>query len=403
MMKRLAGWAGLLCAVALGVVAGAGALYVFAAHAPRLWVLAVVGIGSAAIAAAVLARWPATWAGLRPARAGTVVGVLATLPFLGLVAAVALTPERTPITGLQDPRGPHRKVKVDTGSRLATWRIAPVGEQRRTPAVFLHGGPGSYVRTRDFEVGAALRDAGFETVYFDQAGSGASADLPILEYTVARAVADVEGLRKQLQADKLVLWGESWGASLAAAYALAHPERVAGSIFESPGDFPGAPATLDYASTDQGEPFSPTPRDAVLYLLINHAPQLADAWMPQGEHHAYNDAIGAGRDFRGYQCKGAAPLRRPASSGGSSLYTHQRLLGDLAVQPEVTETALRAPALVIRGECDFIDAANAARYVQAFGATRVDEPGVGHGLFGHDRRLSELLRTFATRSLAHVE
>lgn len=402
-MKRLAGWLGLVGAVLLGVAAGAGAMYGVAAHAPYLWVLVLAGVAVAALLAAALARWPARWARLRPRRAAVCAGLAAMLPFFGLVAAVAMTPERTPINGLQDPRGPHAQLRVDTGSTLATWRIAPDGARRGTPVVFLHGGPGSYVRTRDFEVGAGLRGAGFETVYFDQAGSGASADLPIFDYSIARAVADVEALRKALQADRMVLWGQSWGASLAAAYVLAHPDRVAGVVFESPGDFPGAPARLDYTATDQTVPFSPTPRDAVLYLLINHAPQLADAWMPQAEHHAYNDAIGAGRDFRGYQCKGAGPIERPDSSGGSSLYAHQRLLGDLAAQPLVAASALRAPALVIRGECDFIDGPTARRYVQAFGATLVEPPGVGHGLFGHDGTLSALLGTFARESLAGVQ
>jgi len=401
-MRRLLGWLGMGLAIVMGVIAAGATVYLFAAHAPRLWVLAAAGIVAAAIVGAMVARITAGWAGVARTRASVVVAVLAAMPLLVLMAVIGLTPKRTPFVSQGDLRGPHEQVRVDTGSSLAVWRVAPAQRRHATPVVFLHGGPGSYVRQRDIEVGAQLREAGYETVYFDQAGSGASADLPILTYSISRSVADLDGLRKHLGAERLVLWGQSWGASLAAAYARAHPDRVAGAIFESPGDLPGEPATLDHNVTDQVEAFSPTPRDATLYLLINYAPQLADEWLPQQEHHAYNDAIGASRAFRGYQCKGAPAIPRPASSGGSSLYTHQRLLRDMALQPRISEIDAPWPALVIRGDCDFITAATAERYADAFDATLLKVPGVGHGLFGHDAQLAALLGDFANGPLAEM-
>ena len=96
------------------------------------------------------------------------------------------------------------------------------------PVVLAHsGGPGaewSYLRMPQVEAFATV-------VYIEPVGTGASGSLPEgQKYFIERYVADVEGLRKHLGLDKVVLLGHSHGGFVAQAYALAHGDRVRGLI-----------------------------------------------------------------------------------------------------------------------------------------------------------------------------
>ena len=92
------------------------------------------------------------------------------------------------------------------------------------PVVFLHGGPGGgtvpeYRGFFDPEV--------YRIVMFDQRGSGKSTPYAELEEnTTWDLVADIEKLREHLGIDRWLVFGGSWGSTLALAYAETHPERV---------------------------------------------------------------------------------------------------------------------------------------------------------------------------------
>ena len=98
------------------------------------------------------------------------------------------------------------------------------GNPAGKPALFLHGGPGggSEPRHRQFFDPAAYR-----IVVFDQRGCGKSTPFASLEAnTTWDLVADVERLREHLGVEKWLVFGGSWGSTLALAYAETHPERV---------------------------------------------------------------------------------------------------------------------------------------------------------------------------------
>ncbi len=104
------------------------------------------------------------------------------------------------------------------------------GNPNGKPALTLHGGPGSglgegYRRRFDPER--------FLIIGFDQRGCGRSRPLvidpeaPALETNNRRAIiADIEALREHLEVEQWLVTGLSWGATLANAYAQAHPDRV---------------------------------------------------------------------------------------------------------------------------------------------------------------------------------
>jgi proline iminopeptidase len=97
------------------------------------------------------------------------------------------------------------------------------GNRGGVPVVFLHGGPGagSAPNHRRFF------DPGFyRIVIFDQRGAGRSTPLGELrDNTTPHLIADIERLREHLGIERWLVFGGSWGSTLALAYAEAHPER----------------------------------------------------------------------------------------------------------------------------------------------------------------------------------
>ncbi len=117
-----------------------------------------------------------------------------------------------------------------------------VGNPRGRPVLFLHGGPGAgagAVHRRFFD------PAVWRVVLFDQRGAGRSRPLGSLrDNTVAHLVADIETLRAFLGLERWLLFGGSWGSTLALAYAQAHPQAVSGAVLR--GIFLGRSAEVEW-------------------------------------------------------------------------------------------------------------------------------------------------------------
>lgn len=131
------------------------------------------------------------------------------------------------LRGLYPPLEPydHGMLDVGDGHRLY-WELCgnPLGE----PAVFLHGGPGggcgpSHRRLFD--------PARYNVLLFDQRGCGRSTPHACLDAnTTWDLVGDIERLRALVGAPRWLVFGGSWGSTLALAYAETHPGRVSGLI-----------------------------------------------------------------------------------------------------------------------------------------------------------------------------
>lgn len=98
------------------------------------------------------------------------------------------------------------------------------GNPEGRPIVFLHGGPGGGI-VPDYR--RFFDPAAYRIVLFDQRGAGRSAPHANLEEnTTWHLVADIERLREHLGIESWVVFGGSWGSTLALAYSETHPERV---------------------------------------------------------------------------------------------------------------------------------------------------------------------------------
>jgi len=98
------------------------------------------------------------------------------------------------------------------------------GNPKGKPAVFLHGGPGGGTdpRMRRF-----FNPKKYRIVLFDQRGCGKSRpNASLVDNTTWDLVADIEKLREHLSVERWLVFGGSWGSTLALAYAQTHPERV---------------------------------------------------------------------------------------------------------------------------------------------------------------------------------
>ncbi len=116
-------------------------------------------------------------------------------------------------------------IDVDATHRLY---VEECGNPRGFPVVFLHGGPGSGCSP---EHRRYFDPKGYRIVLIDQRGCGRSEPLGETESnTTADLVADLERVRQQLEIDQWLLFGGSWGATLALVYALRYPQRVLGMV-----------------------------------------------------------------------------------------------------------------------------------------------------------------------------
>ena len=110
---------------------------------------------------------------------------------------------------------------VGDGHRIFWERCGTPGEK---PAVFLHGGPGggfSSDHRRLFD------PARYDLLLFDQRGCGQSTPHASLDAnTTWHLVADIERLRAIMGVDQWLVFGGSWGSTLALAYAQAHRAQV---------------------------------------------------------------------------------------------------------------------------------------------------------------------------------
>lgn len=113
-------------------------------------------------------------------------------------------------------------------SELHSIYFEQCGNPAGQPVLFLHGGPGSSISAmhrRFFD------PQHYRVILFDQRGCGQSAPLgSIVENTTQHLVRDIEKLRQKLGIERWIVFGGSWGSTLAMYYSIRHTKRVRGLI-----------------------------------------------------------------------------------------------------------------------------------------------------------------------------
>jgi proline iminopeptidase len=141
--------------------------------------------------------------------------------------------------------------------------IETVGRVDGIAAVYLHGGPGSGCQGDHRRLFDPER---FHAVLFDQRGAGRSRPKGGREAnSLPHLIADMEMIREKLAIERWMVVGGSWGATLALAYAQAHPQRVSGIVLRA--TFLGTRAELESAFLDCLPRFYPDLNDDFLKPL----------------------------------------------------------------------------------------------------------------------------------------
>jgi proline iminopeptidase len=141
--------------------------------------------------------------------------------------------------------------------------VESVGRADGMPAVYLHGGPGSGCQADHRRLFDPER---FHAILFDQRGAGRSRPKGRREdNTLPHLLADMETIREKFGFERWMVVGGSWGATLALAYAQAHPDRVSGIVLRA--TFLGTRGELEGAFLDALPRFHPDLSEDFLSIL----------------------------------------------------------------------------------------------------------------------------------------
>jgi proline iminopeptidase len=144
-----------------------------------------------------------------------------------------------------DPFAPLTSQLLSVGDNHEIY-VESVGRADGLPAVYLHGGPGSGCQPDHRRLFDPER---FHAVLFDQRGAGRSRPKGRREAnTLPDLIADMEMIRERFGFARWMIVGGSWGATLALAYAQAHPDRVSGIVLRA--TFLGTRGEIEAAFTD---------------------------------------------------------------------------------------------------------------------------------------------------------
>ena len=277
--------------------------------------------------------------------------------------------------------------------------IEQSGNPAGFPVVFLHGGPGSQTNPGHRQY---FDPAFYRIILFDQRGCGRSTPAGCTQAnTTWDLVSDMETLRRELGLDKWLLFGGSWGSTLALAYAELHPQRVAGMILR--GVFQASEAELDWYLNglrrfvpDAWERFTGGSAEDIVgryYRDVNHADQgfaaaAARRWV---QYEQSVMAIGAVSAPSGGAGEDSVILAR------ARVQLHYLAAGCFLREGQLMQSAsaIQAPAIVVQGRADMVcpplTAFELSRRLTQ-GRLRVIE-GAGHSAAGP--RLAPALRVAA--------
>ena len=142
---------------------------------------------------------------------------------------------------LYPPIEPFDARMIDRGDGHRIY-VEQCGNPQGRPVMVLHGGPGggcSPMMRRFFDPGH------WRIVLFDQRGCGRSQPhASVMANTTGHLLSDIDAIRAELRLPPAVLFGGSWGATLALAYAEARPDAVSALVLR--GVFLGQQSELDW-------------------------------------------------------------------------------------------------------------------------------------------------------------
>lgn len=252
-------------------------------------------------------------------------------------------------------------LEVGDGHRLY-WEQS--GNPDGVPVVFLHGGPGAgsgAVHRRFFDPGF------WRIVVFDQRGAGRSTPHASIDTnTTPHLVADIEALRTHLGIKRWLVFGGSWGATLALAYGIRHAERCLGFVLR--GVFLGRASELDWFAHGMGHFFPEAARAFVEHIPPAERSDIVGAYFARLTNPDSAVHLPAARAWASYE--GACSVLVPGRIGGAvypggsaaalglaRITAHYFVNGMFLEEAPILDglDAVRAlPAIIVQGRYDMV-------------------------------------------------
>lgn len=323
-----------------------------------------------------------------PFRIALSVSAAATILLVVGAALTVLRPLPSTPVARRSPPVPAgvRYWNLSTGSHIAYLEIHAQGKAKPNPIILVGGGPGeedvaSTAQTQFFGQFAKL---GYDVYFYDQIGSGLSARLNNpKQYTVARQVEDLEAIRKQIGASKVILMGESWGGTLVAHYMAAYPQHVAKAVFTSPApinyfEWPSADDSIisrlnKTAQQQANSMLYGNPRFILWYLIGEVNPKAALSLVSNREADDFFNTF-LQFVYPGIVCNPAHLPHQPQQGNGfyDNIFTTRNAdTFHPAVNPRTVLASDHTPVLIMTASCNYIMWAIEWQYRMTFPDSRL--------------------------------
>ena len=232
------------------------------------------------------------------------------------------------------------------------------GIEEGVPVLFLHGGPGagcSPAHRRMFD------PRKYRAILFDQRGCGRSHPYAsITNNSTHDLVEDIEALRQHLGIDKMVLFGGSWGSTLALCYAIAYPQHCASFILR--GIFLGSKPEIDWFLYEMGRFFPEAFKAFSEFLPKAERDDILGNYFKRLTGLSSADALNAAKAWASYEnsCATLAAEKRGAGDGSLAIslieahyFKHNCFLEDDYIISHI-ERLSHLPCVIVNGRHDVI-------------------------------------------------
>lgn len=370
-----------------GSLAGIVVMFVAAAFSSS----PTVFLGSGQLAFATVVGLGSLWLYRREGRTHRHRWSLTTVAAGVVLVAAFWTVAVAPSPTLSEPAEPvagQQYWQLPSGSRLRFLEIPAQRSEKDTPIIFVHGGPGTPDLAGDSAFFGQLASSGHDVYVYDEVGSGGSTRLGnVADYTLQRDVGDLEEIRQQIGADRMILIGHSYGARVVASYLADHPDHVERVVFSSPAsldptDTSGGNVTSRLDSAEMRALYSRLlkPRNLLVYGLLQVNPAAAHRLAGDAEMDAENDAVYAITE-PGLHCNGQALAHPPTGLGFYRLQYPQSLNAPPGPDLRPALHGNATPVLVIKGACDYLSWQSAITYTDTFNNASLIYLPAGHNAY----------------------
>lgn len=306
----------------------------------------------------------------------------------------SLIPLRKTITPIQ-PRPDTKYWTMQHGYKIAHTKIEGDTANIHVPIIFLHGGPGGYVHSSIIHQMKEVAQQGYDVYLYDQIGSGLSDRLPKpRDYSFERHLNDLdEIISTQINTNKAILIGHSFGGILATHFAASHSDKVQKLILSSPGDLQPFrtnedglmvdmtklyPIPKEYQFKTPIEVFEQTERDFLqprVVMSMFCAMAFNFKWASDREFDDYTNTM-ASKFTRGMV---ADPKHVKPEEGGAGGYSHgfSNFYGELQdIRSKLKQ--LNIPTLVMQGQYDQGEYSSVYEYTDLLKGKYVFIENAGH-------------------------